>query len=174
MAYSLKKLGFTDVTILERTNRIGRKAEHFQYRGTKHPLSVVFWTNDYRHTLVPLLEEFGLLKDGSKGGDGRTSFWLTNDRSVPLLETTEYIASWIMNYLNVSDPNQAILRMIGDADKYTNIRTHAHIWFIGGGLTFESVNNVMGYNQLLLSKMRPVLKTCYYYNPYNPFYYGRK
>ena len=68
MAYSLKKLGFTDVTILERTNRIGRKAEHFQYRGTKHPLSVVFWTNDYRNTLVPLLEEFGLLKDGSKGG----------------------------------------------------------------------------------------------------------
>ena len=49
-----------------------------------------------------------------------------------------------------------------------------NIWFIGGGLTFESVNNVMGYNQLLLSKMRPVLKNCVYYNPYNPFYYSRK
>ena len=132
MAYSLKKLGFTDVTILERTNRIGRKAEHFQYRGTKHPLSVVFWTNDYRHTLVPLLEEFGLLKDGSKGGDGRTSFWLTNDRSVPLLETTEYIASWIMKNLNVSDPNQAILRMIGDADKYTNTYARTHTFGLLG------------------------------------------
>ena len=74
---------------------------------------MVFWTNDYRNTLVPLLEEFGLLKDGSKGGDGRTSFWLTNDRSVPLLETAEYIALWIMKNLNVSDPNQAILRVIG-------------------------------------------------------------
>ena len=77
--------------------------------------------------------------------------------------TFDYFPHW-----NVQDAAQ------GYHWKMYDLQGKNNIWFIGGGLTFESVNNVMGYNQLLLSKMRPVLKNCYYYNPYNPFYYGRK
>ena len=78
--------------------------------------------------------------------------------------TFDYFPRW-----NVQDAAQ------GYHWKMYDLQGKNNIWFIGGGLTFESVNNVMGYNQLLLSKMRPVLKTCRnYFNPYNPFYYGRK
>ena len=82
MAYSLKQKGFTDVTILERTNRIGGKGEHFQYRGMKHPMSIQLWTTEYKDTLVPLLEKFGFLKNGANSGYDRSAYWITNDRSV--------------------------------------------------------------------------------------------
>ena len=39
--------------------------------------------------------------------------------------------------------------------KMYDLQGKNNIWFIGGGLSFESVHNVMGYNQLLLSNMKP-------------------
>ena len=120
MAYSLKKLGFTDVTILERSNRIGGKGEHFQYRGIKHPLSIIIWTSDYKDTLVPLLTHFGFLKNGSNGVDWLT-FWLTNDRSLPILEATQYAISWVMKNLNITTVNEAQLKVLQDLNRYTDI-----------------------------------------------------
>ena len=35
MAHRLKEKGFTDVTILEKSNRVGGKAESFEYREFK-------------------------------------------------------------------------------------------------------------------------------------------
>ena len=85
MAYLLKQKGFKDVTILEKSNRIGGKGEHFQYRNFKHPLSIVLWTSDYKDTLVPLLEKFGFLKNGSNSGSDRYGgygYWPSNDPKV--------------------------------------------------------------------------------------------
>ena len=81
MAYELKQKGFTDVTILERSNRIGGKGEHFQYRGFKHPMSIVLWTSDYKQTLIPLLKKYGFLENGANSGSG-FGYWLSNDRTV--------------------------------------------------------------------------------------------
>ncbi len=47
MAYLLKKRGFTDVTLLEKTNRVSGKATKLYFDGTTQQLSTVFWTNDY-------------------------------------------------------------------------------------------------------------------------------
>ena len=60
MAFLLKEKGFLDVTIIEKSNRIGGKADFLPVRGTKQETGVVaLWNNDFNDTLVPLLEKFG-------------------------------------------------------------------------------------------------------------------
>ena len=63
MAYQLKQKGYMNVTILEKSPRVGGKAETFFYRHSEIPLSVVLWGQDYQNTLVPRLKKFGLFKD---------------------------------------------------------------------------------------------------------------
>ena len=61
--------------------------------------------------------------------------------------------------------------------KMYDLQGKNNLWFIGGGLSFESVHNVMAYNQLLLAKMKPFHINCndYHYKISNPFYlYGKK
>ena len=62
MSYLLKKKGFTNVTILEKSNRIGGKAETFTYRDSMFTLSVVLYNSAYNETLLPLLRHFGIKK----------------------------------------------------------------------------------------------------------------
>ena len=83
MAYALKQRGYTDVTILERSNRVGGKAETFTYRNTDHSLSVVFWTREYENTLVPLMEQY--LSDEFID-PLPSAFWLLNNAAVPLID----------------------------------------------------------------------------------------
>ena len=84
MSYRLKKKGFTNVTILEKSNRIGGKAETFTYRDTTIPLAVVFYTSIYNETLLPLLRHFGMKKPNDDVFTGNyTSFWPVNNDSKP-------------------------------------------------------------------------------------------
>ena len=84
MAYRLKQKGFTNVTILEKSNRIGGKAELFTYRDTIIPLSCNFYTSVYNETLLPLLRRFGIKKpnDGVFTANYAT-FWPVNNDSEP-------------------------------------------------------------------------------------------
>lgn len=63
MAWALKSMGYSDVTILEKSNRIGGKSATYEAKGTKQILTTVFWTNDYNQTMVPLFKQFGMLDD---------------------------------------------------------------------------------------------------------------
>ena len=93
MAYELKQKGYTDVTILERSNKIGGKAETFFYRKAEMPLAVVLWTGDYETTLVPLLEKFGLkAADDSnviKNPASQNRYWGLNDDSSPAFNPSD-------------------------------------------------------------------------------------
>ena len=84
MSYRLKKKGFTNVTILEKSNQIGGKAEIFTYRDTTIPLAVVFYTSVYNETLLPLLRHFGIKKPNDDVFTGNyTTFWPVNNDSKP-------------------------------------------------------------------------------------------
>ena len=85
MAYELKQRGYTDVTILERSNRVGGKAETFFYRNTEHALAVIYWTREYNNTLVPLLEKYGLKGDTVTVQD-QFAFWPRNTPTVPAID----------------------------------------------------------------------------------------
>ena len=47
MAWLLKRAGYTDVTILEKTDRVGGKSENYVYRGVDQYVSTVIIQADY-------------------------------------------------------------------------------------------------------------------------------
>ena len=87
MAYQLKQKGYTNVTILERSNRVGGKAETFFYRKAEMPMAVVLWTADYATTLVPLLEKYGLKEEDDSNvmlvSGTQNIYWPNNTDAVP-------------------------------------------------------------------------------------------
>lgn len=86
MAYQLKQKGYTNVTILERSNRVGGKAETFFYRKAEMPMAVVLWTADYEKTLVPLLEKYGLKEEDDSNvmlPAEQFVYWPTNSDAHP-------------------------------------------------------------------------------------------
>ena len=124
MAYSLKLKGFKDVTILERSDRIGGKGENFQYRSIYHYLSLALWTSDYKNDLVPLLKKFGFLNFGANNIKDRFAYWKDNNRAIPKLTSTENTISWIAENLGISDPIQANDKLLQDLEKYIDLHQH--------------------------------------------------
>ena len=83
MAYLLKKDGYTDVTILEKSRRIGGKADFVEARHTKNPVSATFWyPSSYKDTLIPLLDEFGFLEDARFINRDLLFMWPSNSSTV--------------------------------------------------------------------------------------------
>ena len=81
MAYLLKQKGFTNVTILEKSNRVGGMVDHVDLRGTR--MTYQFWNSRYYNkTLVPLLDKFGFGPDIIQKSRDQTLFWPTNDANV--------------------------------------------------------------------------------------------
>ena len=124
MAYSLKMKGFKDVTILERSDRIGGKGENFQYRSIHHFLSLAFWTSDYKDDLVPLLKKSDFLDFGANDQTDTFYYWKDNNRAIPISTATQYTISWIIENLGISDPSQANERVLQDLEKYINLHHH--------------------------------------------------
>ena len=121
MAYSLKSMGYTDVKILEKTNRVSGKAYQMNYRGIHNTMSTLWWTGDYETTLIPLLDKYGFLENGV-GGKVNFSYWVQNDPdSSPALESGEYLVGSVMQLLEIQDPNQAYGRILTDLDKYIDL-----------------------------------------------------
>ena len=66
-----------------------------------------------------------------------------------LLRDPEYMPRWDMEYAE----NGAHWNLFDMQGKH-------NVWFVGGGCVCEGVNSVMGYNQLLLSKMQNLNNNC--------------
>ena len=91
MAYSLKKEGFKDVTVLEKTDRIGGKSDSLRFQGITQQISTSLWHSDYRDTLIPLLVKFGFLNDLYDGLDLKDfAYWLKNSPSVSAYHILAY------------------------------------------------------------------------------------
>ncbi len=60
MAYELKRRGFKNVKILEKSNRIGGKSFHVEHRGATYSLSTFLLTPEHK-VVMDLMEKFGLL-----------------------------------------------------------------------------------------------------------------
>ena len=59
MALMLKRRGYTDLTIYEKSGRVGGKSYDINYRGVSNPLGTVFLEPSYFDNFVPLAREFG-------------------------------------------------------------------------------------------------------------------
>ena len=112
MAYELKQRGYTNVTILERSWRVGGKAETFFYREAEMPMAVVLWTSDYTTTLLPLLEKFGLKEEDDSNvmnPSGQNMFWPANNDSIPAFDPVTLVTPQLLG---------AILQAL---NKYTDL-----------------------------------------------------
>ena len=121
MAYSLKQMGFTDITILERSNRIGGKGEHVEFRDIKHPLTILAWTSEYADTLVPLLTEFGFLDNGASNIKDKAHMFPENNDSEAPISSNAYAVGYVMETFGLSDPNQALAKLVQDISRYDDI-----------------------------------------------------
>ena len=112
MSYLLKKKGFTNVTILEKSNRIGGKAELFTYRDTKIPLAVLSYTSVYNETLLPLLRLFGIKKPNDSAFNYKyATYWPVNNDSKPAT-----------NYPSGSPPTKPMIYQVKKAlEKYEEL-----------------------------------------------------
>ena len=59
MALMLKRRGYTDLTIYEKTGRVGGKSYDINYRGVPNPLGTSFLEPSYFDNFVPLAREYG-------------------------------------------------------------------------------------------------------------------
>ena len=98
MAYSLKKMGFEDVTILEKSNRLSGKAYAQDYRSQRYTMSTMWMTNDYEKTLMPLLRTFGFFDNGTDPVPVEFSYWPKNNDSV-LLKMLDHRSEKKSNFL---------------------------------------------------------------------------
>ena len=60
MALKLKKLGFENVTIFEKTGRIGGKSYDIQYQGVPYPMGTVFFEPNYFDNFIPLARDYNV------------------------------------------------------------------------------------------------------------------
>ena len=60
MAMRLKKLGYQDVVIFEKSNRVGGKSYDVKYRGVYYPMGTIFAEPSYFDNMVPLAREYGV------------------------------------------------------------------------------------------------------------------
>ena len=58
MALQLKKQGYENVQIYEKSGRVGGKSYDIQYRGVKYSLGTTFLEPDYFESVVPLAREY--------------------------------------------------------------------------------------------------------------------
>lgn len=82
MAWSLREMGYSDVTILEKSNRIGGRSVTYKARGFDQVLTTGWWDDEYDHTLVPLFERFGMLDSAEPVDFKGVITWLNNTSSV--------------------------------------------------------------------------------------------
>lgn len=116
MALKLKNLSYSDVTIFEKSGRVGGKSYDIEYRGVANPLGTVFLEPDYFEDVVPLAKAYGVedlveipsigLWETNNGNDGATpsDTWtneiLTNiTGSTSTKDNIEFLANTLLNYI---------------------------------------------------------------------------
>ena len=103
MALSLKRRGFTNLTIYEKSNRVGGKSFDINYRGVAQPMGTIFAESNYFDNLIPLAQEFGV---GEIVRIPSPSAWTTNSASDAgsQLLTGEYVLATVAKLTNSSSP----------------------------------------------------------------------
>ena len=58
MAYLLKEKGFKDITIFEKSDRIGGKSKTVNYRGVPQEMGTCYIAPDYEDNIIELIRNF--------------------------------------------------------------------------------------------------------------------
>ena len=108
MAMKLKKLDYTDVTIFEKSRRVGGKSNDVKFRGASYPIGTVFFEPSYFDNVVPLAREYGVgeyLRLPSVG------IWLENKGGANIT-LNHYYGLELSKFTNSQDPTVNVVFMV--------------------------------------------------------------
>ena len=114
MAYLLKKKGFTNIVVLEKTNTIGGKSNTIKHRNVIHEMGTCYLQPDYDDNVVALAKEFGLWKPVNIPS---ANVWLDQDQFPRAYN--EYVVIEAMKILKIRDRDLAQQKLFSAIIKYT-------------------------------------------------------
>ena len=100
MALKLKKLGYQDITIFEKTGRVGGKSCDINYKGVPYPLGTVFLEPTYFDNVIPLAREYNV---GDTVPLPPLGFWTANNGSSNITGQQYYVVE-LSKFTNSQDP----------------------------------------------------------------------
>ncbi|XP_028416565.1 uncharacterized protein LOC114540642 isoform X2 [Dendronephthya gigantea] len=107
MAYLLKKRGFKDIVVYEKSGRIGGKSLTVEYRNTVHEMGTCYTTPDYEENVIALAKEYGLWDPVDIPS---ANIW--QDHVSNPSQYSNYVILEIMKILNTNNPNVAIAELL--------------------------------------------------------------
>ena len=118
-AMKLKKLGYQDVTIYEKSFRVGGKSYNVEVRGASYPLGTIFVEPNYFENIVPLAREYdaGDLI-GTYDNDSMVGFWATNNAATGEITRVAWYLSQLSQFTNSDDPLINIAFLVTKIIKY--------------------------------------------------------
>ena len=111
---TLKKLGHTDVTIFERSRRLGGKSNDVKFRGSPYPIGTIFFEPSYFDNVVPLAREYNVgeyLRLPSVG------IWQENKGGANIT-LNQYYGLELPKFTNSQDPQVNVIFMVTKIIKY--------------------------------------------------------
>ena len=110
----LKKLGHTDVTIFEKSSRVGGKSNDVKFRGASYPIGTIFLEPTYFDNVVPLAREYGV---GDYISIPPSGLWLEN-RGGANISSKQYYGLELSKFTNSQDPTVNVIFMVTKIIKY--------------------------------------------------------
>ena len=114
MALKLKKLGHTDLTIFEKSARVGGKSFDINFRGATQPFGTLFFEPSYFDNLVPLSREYNV---GEFVPVPPPGMWLANQGGANVSLAQYYILE-LSKFTKSQDPQVNFAFMVSTLIKY--------------------------------------------------------
>ena len=118
MAYLLKKKGFQNINVYEKSDRIGGKSLTVTHRDTFHEMGTCYTNPDYEKNVIALAKEYGLWEPVSIPS---ANVWLDPTRLKPSLTPIaygEYVVEEIKKILKANNATRAQLALLKAMIRY--------------------------------------------------------
>ena len=101
-ALHLKKRGYKDVTIFEKSDRVGGKSNNVEVRGASYPQGTILVEPNYFENIVPLAREYDA---GDLVVQREAGLWTTiSSANGTYLSRSQYIIQELSKFTNSQDP----------------------------------------------------------------------
>ena len=118
-ALKLKKLGYTDVTIFEKSYRVGGKSNNVDVKGEAYPQGSIFVEPSYFDNIVPLAREYDA---GELVAIPPSGIWTTTSSSNgTYLSRGHYYIQTLSEFTNSQDPIVNVVFLVKNIIRYIKV-----------------------------------------------------
>jgi hypothetical protein len=114
MAYLLKKKGFNNIVVLEKTSRVGGKIMSIQHDGVPHEMGACYTSPDYKTNVYALAEELGV--DDFVPRPTFMAVWL--DKLASPISFQDFSINMVKELTDANDNLEAIVNFVNATYRY--------------------------------------------------------